>query len=71
MAALRNNDKSLCGSVLEAKNVPVTIFAKYSDYTNVFLSDSVAELSKRTDINDHPIKMTFQVAHWCSHIVYP
>ena len=46
-------------SVLEAKNVPVTIPAKYSDYTNVFLSDSTAELPERTGINNHPIKMTF------------
>ena len=59
MAALRNNDKSLCGLVLKAKNVPVTIPAKYLDYTNVFPSDSTAELYERTGINDHSIEMTF------------
>ena len=57
MATVENNDKSLCGLVLKAENVPVTIPAKYSHYTNVFLSDSAAELLERTGINDHPISL--------------
>ena len=30
--------KSLCGSVSEVKNVPVTIPAEYSDYTDILAS---------------------------------
>ena len=71
MAALGNNVKSLCGSVLKAKNVPVTIPAEYLDYSNVFLPDFVAELPKRTGINDNPIEITFQVARRCSNIIHP
>ena len=60
--ALEDDDKSLCGSVLEAKNVPVIIPAEYSDYTNVFLSDSVAVLPKHTGVNNCSIDLSSQVA---------
>ena len=59
MAALGNNDKSLCGSDSEAKNVPVTIPAEYSDHTNVFPSDSAAVLPKHTGVNNHSIDLSF------------
>ena len=35
----------------------VTIPAEYSDYTDVFSSDSAAELPEHTGINDHPIDL--------------
>ena len=76
----KDDDKILCGSVSEAKNVhpfcqaqitsldvenvPVTISAEYSDYTNVFLLDSAAELLEHTGL-------TFQVAHRCSDMAHP
>ena len=72
-SALGDDDKSLCGSVLKAKNVhpfrqaqiasldieevPVTIPAEYSDYTDVFPSDSATALPKYTGINNHPINL--------------
>ena len=36
--------------------------AKYSDYTDIFPSDSATALPKYTDINDHLIDLAFQVA---------
>ena len=54
----RDDDKSLCGSVSKAKNVPVTILAEYFDYTNIFPLDSAAEVPKHTGINDDPIDLT-------------
>ena len=33
------------------------ILAKYSDFSNVFSSDSAAELPEHTEINDHPINL--------------
>ena len=42
------HEASIRGSVSEAKNVPVTIPAEYSDYTDVFPSDSAAELPEPT-----------------------
>ena len=59
IAALENNDKSLCGSVLKVKNVPLTILVKYSDYTNVDPSDSTTELPKHTSVNNHPISLVY------------
>ena len=35
----------------------VTIPSKYADYIDVFSSDSMAELPKHTDINDHLINL--------------
>ena len=64
MAALGNNDKSLYGSILKAENVPVTISDKYSDYTNVFSSDSAAEPSKHIGVNDYPMGL---VNNFLSH----
>ena len=46
---------SIRGSVLEAKNVSVTILAEYSDWTDAFPSDSATVLPEYTGINDHPI----------------
>ena len=40
---------------LIADKAPVTLFPKYSDYTNVFSPGSAAELPKHTRINNHPI----------------
>ena len=45
---------SIRDSVLEDKNVPVTVPTKYSDHTDVSSPDSTAELLERTGINDHP-----------------
>ena len=59
MVALGNNDKSLCNLVLKAKNVSVTIPSKYLDYTNIFLSDSVAEPPKHTSIDNYPINLIY------------
>ena len=67
----RDDDKSVCGSVSKVKNVPVTILAEYSDYTDVFSPDSVAELPEHTGVNDHPINLAFQVARRRSNIVHP
>ena len=46
---------SIRDSVLEDKNVPVTVPAEYSDHTDVSSPDSTAELPERTGINDHLI----------------
>ena len=40
---------------LNAKEV--TIPAEYSDYTEVFFSETAAELPEHTGINDHPIDL--------------
>ena len=68
---------SMVRAVTKAKNVPVRIPAEYSDYTNVFLSDSATVLPKHTGINNHPIglidsshPMTFQVICRRSNIVH-
>ena len=33
------------------------VLAEYSDYSNVFLAENVAELPKNTGINEHAIKL--------------
>ena len=48
---------SIRDSVLEDKNVPVTVPAKYLEYTNVSFPDSSAKLPKRTDINNDSINL--------------
>lgn len=35
----------------------VTISSEYTEYTHIYLSDSIAELPKHTNINNHPINM--------------
>lgn len=35
----------------------ITVFAKYSDFADVFLSESAAELSKHTGINNHFVEL--------------
>ena len=52
-----NHDKSLCCSILEAKNVSVTVPAKCLYHTNVSFPNSTKELPKRTGINDHLINL--------------
>ena len=59
----REDDKSLCGSVSEVKNVPVLISVEYSDYTNLFPLESPTALPKHTSL-------TFQVARWHSKTVH-
>ena len=39
----------------------VMIPVEYSDYTNVFPSDSAAVLPKHTGVNNHSIDLSFQV----------
>ena len=47
-----------CQAQIASLNVEeVTIPAEYSDYTDVFSSDSAAELPEHTGINDHPIDL--------------
>ena len=43
--------------MLEDKNVPAMVPAKYSEHTDVFSPDSTAELRKYTSINDYPISL--------------
>ena len=50
-------DKSLCHSVLEAKNVPVTVPAECSYHTDISSPNSTMELPKCTGINNHPINL--------------
>ena len=81
-AALGDDDKSLCGSVSKTKNVPITILAEYSDYTNILPSDSATVLPEYTGINDHLIDLVDNnqlpydlpsrlVARRCSNIAHP
>lgn len=44
-------------ALLIADEAPVTVPAEYSDFAEVFSSESAAELPKYTKINDHPIKL--------------
>ena len=57
-------NKSFCDSISGVKNIPITIFVKYLDYTNLFFLDSVMTLPKY-------INMVFQVACWHFNIFYP
>ena len=42
---------------LIADEAPVTVPAEYSDFADVFLPESAAELPEHTGINDHPIEL--------------
>ena len=66
-----DDDKSLCGSVLEVKNVLIIIPAVFGLHRRLLSPNSVAVLPEYTGINDYPIKRTFQVTHWHSDIVHP
>ena len=70
MVALVYHDKAFV-IFSEAKNVPVTVPAEYSDHTDVSSPNSTTKLLKHTGINDHLIEMTFQVVRRCSNIVHP
>ena len=48
---------SIRDSVLEGKNVPVTVPAEYLEHTDVSSPDSAAGLPEYTGINDHPIDL--------------
>ena len=43
--------------LLKANKALTTVSTKYSDYTNVFLSELAAELPEHTGINDHAIEL--------------
>ena len=59
LATLGNNNENLCGLVLEAKNVLITVFAKYFDYIAIFSPNSTTKLPKCIGINNYSIKMSF------------
>ena len=59
----REDDKSLCDSVSKVKNVPVSISAKYSDYINLFPSESTTALPEHTSL-------AFQVVRWRSKTIH-
>ena len=42
---------------LIAKKTPIKVFAKYSDFADVFSPDLASELPKHTGINNHTIKL--------------
>ena len=44
-------------ALLIADKTFVTIPTEYSNFATIFLSESTAELSKYTRINNHPIKL--------------
>ena len=44
-------------SGLIAKEAPTKVFAKYSDFANVFSPDLVTELSEHIEINTHAIDL--------------
>lgn len=43
--------------LLKANKALTTIFTKYFDYTNIFLSEFIIELLEYTNINNHVIKL--------------
>lgn len=43
--------------IMSLKVKEITIFLEYTDYTNIFSSDSATELSKHTGIKNHPINL--------------
>lgn len=43
--------------LLNASKAPTTVFTKYSNYIDVFLSKFVVELLKHTGINNHAIEL--------------
>ena len=53
---------------LIAEKTLINVFVKYTNFA--FSSDLASELPEHTGINNHLIKMTFQVVHWCSKIVH-
>ena len=61
---------SIRDSVLKDKNISITVSTKYLDHTDVFSLNFTAELAEYAGINDHLIKMTFQVVRQCSNIIY-
>ena len=54
-----DDNKSLCGLVLEVKNILITIPAVFGLHRHLFSLDSVAVLPEYIDINDYPIERTF------------
>ena len=48
--------KAQVGALLFNK-APIEVSAKYSDYSNVFSAEHVAELSKNIRLNEHAIKL--------------
>ena len=69
MAALGNNDKTFVAQFRRPRMF--ILLAKNKLASLKHRRDSTVELSERTGINDHPIKMTFQVVCRCSNIVHP
>ena len=55
-AQIKAQSKVQVGALLFDK-APTEVPAKYSDYSNVFLTENTAELSENTGINKHAIKL--------------
>ena len=52
----QTQDKAKVKALLFDK-APTEVLAQYSDYSNVFLAQNAAELSKNTKINEHAIEL--------------